>query len=192
MRVIETEYEGFRFRSRLEARWAVFFDVAGIEFQYEPEGLIVPATVVQGWTKSKVRYLPDFYLPETDQWVEVKTRWSPPEAAKTFNAAAYLSARGQDMLLMPEVFRQPRGGARLPWRLFLDGDTLLAEPWPSGVVDVEPEPIASVSDPSVFQDAPDLLRGYRHDEPAPEWFRQASRAAQRARFEYGETPALGS
>lgn len=24
--VIETEYKGYRFRSRLEARWAVFFD----------------------------------------------------------------------------------------------------------------------------------------------------------------------
>jgi hypothetical protein len=29
---------GYRFRSRLEARWAVFFDVAGIPWQYEPEG----------------------------------------------------------------------------------------------------------------------------------------------------------
>ena len=25
-------------RSRLEARWAVFFDTAGIAWQYEPEG----------------------------------------------------------------------------------------------------------------------------------------------------------
>ncbi len=27
---IETYYDGYRFRSRLEARWAVFFKVAGI------------------------------------------------------------------------------------------------------------------------------------------------------------------
>jgi hypothetical protein len=29
LRPIETRYRGFRFRSRLEARWAVFFDAAG-------------------------------------------------------------------------------------------------------------------------------------------------------------------
>ena len=34
---IETVYNGYRFRSRLEARWAVFFDAAGIEYEYEPE-----------------------------------------------------------------------------------------------------------------------------------------------------------
>ena len=28
---IETEYCGYRFRSRLEARWAVFLDALGIE-----------------------------------------------------------------------------------------------------------------------------------------------------------------
>jgi hypothetical protein len=38
VRPIETEYKGFRFRGRLEARWAVFFDAAGIEWQYEVEG----------------------------------------------------------------------------------------------------------------------------------------------------------
>lgn len=26
MKAIETEYNGYKFRSRLEARWAVFFD----------------------------------------------------------------------------------------------------------------------------------------------------------------------
>lgn len=36
---IETIYNGYRFRSRLEARWAVFFDALGVEYQYEPEEL---------------------------------------------------------------------------------------------------------------------------------------------------------
>ena len=36
IRAIETSYDGYRFRSRLEARWAVFFNEAGIEYQYEP------------------------------------------------------------------------------------------------------------------------------------------------------------
>lgn len=62
---IETEYNGYRFRSRLEARWAVFFDAAGVKYEYEPEGF----EVTFGKT---YRYLPDFYLPEYDVWVEVK------------------------------------------------------------------------------------------------------------------------
>jgi len=35
---IETVYKGYRFRSRLEARWAVFFDSLGVKYEYEPEG----------------------------------------------------------------------------------------------------------------------------------------------------------
>ncbi len=62
MKAIETEYAGCRFRSRLEARWAVFFDAAGIPWKYEPEGFEL----------STGRYLPDFYLPECDTWIEVK------------------------------------------------------------------------------------------------------------------------
>ena len=38
IKAIETEYNGYRFRSRLEARWAVFFDAMGIKYEYEPEG----------------------------------------------------------------------------------------------------------------------------------------------------------
>lgn len=34
----ETQYKGYCFRSRLEARWAVFFDKLGIDFVYESEG----------------------------------------------------------------------------------------------------------------------------------------------------------
>lgn len=59
---IETFYNGYRFRSRLEARWAVFFDAAGIKYEYEPEGYEVDG----------IKYLPDFYLPELDVHVEVK------------------------------------------------------------------------------------------------------------------------
>jgi hypothetical protein len=37
---IQTHYNGYHFRSRLEARWAVFFDECGIRYQYEPEGCL--------------------------------------------------------------------------------------------------------------------------------------------------------
>lgn len=65
IKAIETVYNGYRFRSRLEARWAVFFDAAGIPYQYEPEGFDLGEA---GW------YLPDFRLPEQDIWVEIKGR----------------------------------------------------------------------------------------------------------------------
>lgn len=50
---IETEYNGYKFRSRLEARWAVFFDAAGIKYEYEPEGFDLG---------NGLRYLPDFKI----------------------------------------------------------------------------------------------------------------------------------
>lgn len=64
---IETYYNGYRFRSRLEARWAVFFDAAGIKYQYEPEGY--KYTDFDG---NEYYYLPDFYLLDLKTWVEVK------------------------------------------------------------------------------------------------------------------------
>jgi len=63
MQAIETVYKGYRFRSRLEARWAVFFDALGIEWEYEPEGYIL---------KGGLCYLPDFWLPQVDLFAEVK------------------------------------------------------------------------------------------------------------------------
>ncbi|HAR34367.1 MAG TPA: hypothetical protein DCR95_09875 [Desulfobacter sp.] len=62
---IETQYSGYKFRSRLEARWAVFFDAAGIKYQYEPQGYEVGIN-------NRKKYLPDFFLPDTKTWVEVK------------------------------------------------------------------------------------------------------------------------
>jgi hypothetical protein len=118
---IETLYRGYRFRSRLEARWAVFFDVAGIPWRYEEEGFdlssvelpnelpeqtslwllsglfpsyrpykpgdpksvedAVAALHHLAWIPpveesdepgSPLYYLPEFYLPEQDCWVEIK------------------------------------------------------------------------------------------------------------------------
>lgn len=64
-KAIQTVYNGYRFRSRLEARWAVFFDALGIRYEYEPEGFELG---------DGTRYLPDFYLPDINggTYVEVK------------------------------------------------------------------------------------------------------------------------
>lgn len=73
VKAIETRYAGCHFRSRLEARWAVFFDAAGIRWEYEPEGFEDTRWCdSDGVACSPIRYLPDFYLPATETWVEVK------------------------------------------------------------------------------------------------------------------------
>lgn len=61
---IDTEYNGYYFRSRLEARYAVYFDELGWEYEYESEGYKLDSGF----------YLPDFYLPEIDCFVEVKAK----------------------------------------------------------------------------------------------------------------------
>lgn len=43
MKAHQTKYSGVEFRSRLEARWAAFFDLAGWKWEYEPIDL-------HGWT----------------------------------------------------------------------------------------------------------------------------------------------
>lgn len=66
MKAIETRYKGYRFRSRTEARWAVFFDALQLPWKYEPEGFELG---------DGLRYLPDFVVtyPDCgDVWFEVK------------------------------------------------------------------------------------------------------------------------
>lgn len=61
---IATKYEGITYRSRLEARWAVFFDLAGWQWEYEPidgNGYI-PDFVVMGARPMVVEVKPDFDL----------------------------------------------------------------------------------------------------------------------------------
>lgn len=64
IKAIETRYKGYRFRSRIEAKWAVYFDALGITWEYEIEGFDLGEL---GW------YLPDFWLPQVSMWAEVKS-----------------------------------------------------------------------------------------------------------------------
>lgn len=87
MKAIETEYKGYRFRSRLEARWAVFLDACGVKWEYEPEGFDLG---------DGLYYLPDFllhdvWIPSDDWtkgneyqnlWVEVKGKFNEGDSEK--------------------------------------------------------------------------------------------------------------
>lgn len=67
IKAIETVAYGRRFRSRTEAKWAVFFTTLGVSWEYEPEGFEIEGT----------RYLPDFrvWTPQGQPiWYEIKGR----------------------------------------------------------------------------------------------------------------------
>lgn len=91
MKAIPTTYNGQRFRSRLEARWAAFFDLAEVSWVYEPVDLA-------GWA-------PDFLLNlSVPVYAEVKPiaaqacpcyghLWVPLEAQEWAKAKAHWRER---------------------------------------------------------------------------------------------------
>lgn len=78
---LQTEYKGIKFRSRLEARWAVFFYETESAWEYESEGYLLD---------NGLCYLPDFYIrnvqfgPKSyeDIYVEVKGEMTPLDSMK--------------------------------------------------------------------------------------------------------------
>ena len=99
IKAIETIYNGYRFRSRLEARWAVFFDALGIRYEYEKEGFELD---------DGTRYLPDFYLPEVKTWVEIKGPFpSQDDWEKCERFATLVQKDARFRILIGEIPREP-------------------------------------------------------------------------------------
>lgn len=197
LKAIETEYKGYRFRSRLEARWAVFFDACGVKWEYEPEGFVLP---------NGQYYLPDFLLHDVtfnhagctegnDLYVEVKGRMTAEDAKKIQMFAFPTEEWNPDQMnpllvvgnipagdgireLEDAVFDESFGPAPYGVSLFnfetVDGDYFGAMP-------------------GVGKDGKFQLFGadssYTGDmnKGATE---RAYRIARQARFEYGETPCV--
>jgi hypothetical protein len=110
MQVIQTRYNNHFFRSRLEARWAVFFDHLGIKWLYELEGF--------GLSDGS-GYLPDFYFPQCDLYAEVKPMEQDDPRWELF----VKESKNRLMLL----FGQPHA---LPCRtLSADNGKLYSSPW---------------------------------------------------------------
>ena len=67
IKLITTRYSGYKFRSRLEARWAVFFDALKVPYEFETEGFDLG---------EKEWYLPDFLIKPPyspwNFWIEIK------------------------------------------------------------------------------------------------------------------------
>jgi hypothetical protein len=118
---IQTSYHGCRFRSRREARWAVFLDHLAIPWEYEPQGYVVGGEP----------YLPDFLIyPGTEQatWFEVKGQF--PARDELAKAAGLAKDTGIRTYLYFGPVEQPGPGlSRITtWTEFM-GEVDLAWRW---------------------------------------------------------------
>ena len=198
LKAIQTEYKGYLFRSRLEARWAVFFDSCGVKWEYEPEGYDLG---------DGIHYLPDFllhgvtvnhgyYRKNCDIYVEVKGQMDDADADKInrFYAAGYPEGsdwgvsgsavlvvgkipEGEDMRDILDAMQEQSYSGHGDWPSYynfatIDGDYFAAYPG------VDKKGVFNL-----FGDDSNYL--WSMDSLATE---RAYRSARQARFEYGETP----
>lgn len=87
---IPTTYNGVRFRSRLEAKWAAFFDLMGWKWEYEPIDL-------KG-------YIPDFILTRRKILVEVKPFETSEDINKSRDKIAASGWRREALLVGHNLF----------------------------------------------------------------------------------------
>lgn len=198
-KILNTKYNGYLFRSRLEARWAVFFDTCGVDYEYEPEGFDLG---------DGIHYLPDFKLHGVvlnhawhrekgiDIYVEVKGEMTKDDAIKI---RRFSDVKGPDripanpILVLPGLpkgetmddivnnignvaYEGCNGTSICPYNYeLLDGDYFACYP-------------------GVSKDGRFMLFGdesnYLCDMDEVKTLRAYNRA-RHARFEYGETPRGG-
>jgi len=177
LKAIQTLYKGYRFRSRLEARWAVFFTEMNMPWQYEAEGYELPSG----------RYLPDFWIPFDDglqgygPWHKqpgyfIEIKGSPPSERELRFCRELTAATDHHTWLF-----QGDPGDHVLWRFMNHPKRGYREYGPrSGWEDLDglcvPYPTISYEFSTI------------HWEFAPWLLIPAITAARSARFEYGETP----
>jgi hypothetical protein len=95
MRAIPTTYKGIKFRSRLEASWASYFDALVLTWSYEPEGYLL---------QNGVKYLPDFHLSQLHYYrSELFVECKPPSKTSVQKAGYFVRETQRSLLLaMPE------------------------------------------------------------------------------------------
>jgi hypothetical protein len=121
MKAIDTQYKGYRFRSRTEARWAVFFDALGLRWTFEEQGYQLPLAGAENPAEmgDSIWYLPDFWLPDLGLWVEVKG--GAPNKKEDAKARALALDSGKPVLLLAgsplfPKYRHPADPAHLIYR----------------------------------------------------------------------------
>ncbi len=175
LKAIETRYNGYRFRSRLEARWAVFFDTLGVPYEYEKEGFDLEEA---GW------YLPDFWLPSLRWWVEIKGDRDGFRSGQVERRKVARLAEAYQCVVV--AFGEPAAlkyGARA-WSCPKHG---WHEEFGIFVPCAEPNCNCLLWIPKAERE--EQMRLYPHTvQPFPKW-QAALDAARQARFEHGEVPA---
>ena len=199
IKAIETYYNGYRFRSRLEARWAVFFDAMGIRYEYEHEGFERHLNHIE----PPVRYLPDFWFPEYELFGEVKgvscRGQIPREDAEKMSWMIDFNGPCSNGIVLLGNIPNPNGAVTMEWAIWRwSGESLeygyTIGDWPCMVCF---EGIGHESAPHSFKESDDLVLTSAlyfqdadgntiHDRPVE----RALAKARQARFEHGESPTI--
>ena len=201
-----TEYAGRTFRSRTEARWAVFFDALGLAWEYEEHGHDLTIG------KRRVSYLPDFYLPDVwgqtgkGVWFEVKGAAPTTDEKKLAQALAKASGvdcyiasggipspsqvTGSRVLLSPGRIDgfHPRARRGVPD----SGKMTVAECWTQcecGAIGIQRNGLAGRMGCGTSACGPKTLSVTSRKRRAGEVLQRAMLAGSSARFEHGESGA---
>lgn len=184
MHAIQTIFKGYKFRSRLEARWAIFLETLKADWTYEKEGYDLSGT----W------YLPDFFVKDWNCWIEIKGQ--TPTAEEEEKCDKLAKASGKLVLLLSGE----------PWaennkNLY---DIILFDPndpdrngtsgWEFGEGRRCSEEIWLINDMTAFALKPVKHEGDHKFPLSGTWagaIMGALSAARQARFEHGESP-IGS
>jgi hypothetical protein len=88
----KTIWNGYCFRSRLEARWALFFEYLSIDYLYECRTFLL---------NNGHKYTPDFYLPSKKIWLEIKPNYPTEEEREKAQLLSQLpSMQGHRIILL--------------------------------------------------------------------------------------------
>jgi hypothetical protein len=187
LKPIETRYKGYRFRSRLEARWAVFFDHMGTKWEYEKEGYHL---------SNGEMYLPDFWLPDLGIWIEIKGQ--EPTKAELERCRLLREATGNAVAIFPGLPGECHG---VLWCCDLAESSGGESVWYDVGISHTPEGDLAFRFPGCDDSSRTFFVDQNWDRylPIPDSRRERTRAcpkveraldaAKAARFEHGETAA---
>lgn len=194
LKPIETSYRGCRFRSRLEARWAVFFDQIGTEWVYESQGYVL----------NGMPYLPDFWLPYAPMkeegwgfWVEIKPVPLVPDQVHFFGELARLSGHrtfvicGQPWPGEHRIYVFQHHHGTVPDNPIVVGELGFRDCYLGASTLRDMMELNVLSDDGTGGWFP-FVEGYSFwANGGPEGLHRAFSLARSARFEHGETPGGG-
>jgi hypothetical protein len=205
LKPIQTTWNGYRFRSRTEARWAILLDALGLKFEYEKEGYALP---------SGECYLPDFFIPNRKVFIEVKADIGHDSMSKVVEFAAarytpvYVAIGSPISNESTPMYRIQSGGDPVPCGLVYcpvceqvfiaeQGQTYreylrcgcLKEGLEEAVARSTPTIVrlAIESHPGVMDRISESFDLWLHNPSSGRVIREAFRQAKSARFEFGET-----